>query len=104
MAKRCTTLSRIVALSLEDRMMVFRYFPDTDMLYIELLDVVTTESEEVAPNIVLDYDESNRVVGIEIEDASRLMDVSRIEISSLPLVDLVISNARPTSIPERAPA
>ena len=84
--------------------MVFRYFPDTDMLYIELLDAVTTESEEVAPNIVLDYDESNRVVGIEIEDASKLMDVSRLEISALPLVDLVISNPLSTSAPERTPA
>lgn len=83
--------------------MVFKYFPDTDMLYIELLNTVTTESEEVAPNIVLDYDESNQVVGIEIEDASKLMDVSRLEISALPLVDLIISNALPTPTPERTP-
>ncbi|HJY80123.1 MAG TPA: DUF2283 domain-containing protein [Candidatus Binatia bacterium] len=37
--------------------MTFRYFPDTDMLYIELISGVSTESEEVAPGIVLDFDD-----------------------------------------------
>jgi uncharacterized protein YuzE len=32
---------------------------------------ISTDSEEVAPGIVLDFDENNRVVGIEIEDASK---------------------------------
>jgi len=30
----------------------FRYYPDTDMLYLELLRKVSTEYKEVAPNIV----------------------------------------------------
>jgi uncharacterized protein YuzE len=50
--------------------MIFRYYPDTDMLYIELIHQVNTESEEVAPNIVLDFDNKNQVIGIEIENAS----------------------------------
>jgi len=29
---------------------------------------VSTESEEVAPGIVLDFDERNQVIGFEIED------------------------------------
>ncbi|MGH7962801.1 MAG: DUF2283 domain-containing protein, partial [Candidatus Binatia bacterium] len=32
--------------------MVFRYYPDTDMLYIELVSGVSTESKEVVPGIV----------------------------------------------------
>lgn len=52
--------------------MVFQYYPDTDMLYLKLAEGVSVESEEVAPGIVLDFDERNRVVGIEIEDASAL--------------------------------
>ena len=39
------------------------------MLYIKLADRVSTESEEVAPGIVLDFGERNQVVGIEIENA-----------------------------------
>ena len=52
--------------------MVVQYHPDTDMLYIKLADGVSTESEEVAPGMVLDFDEGNRVIGIEIEEASTL--------------------------------
>jgi len=51
--------------------MVFEYYPDTDMLYIRLVDGISTESEEVAPGVVLDFDEHNRVIGVEIEDASK---------------------------------
>ena len=79
--------------------MVFQYFPETDMLYIELVKAVTTDSAEVAPNIVLDYDERNRVVGIEIEDASQLVDVTRLEISALPLVDLLVRNPEIVRLP-----
>ena len=50
--------------------MIFQYYSDTDMLYIKLTDGVSTESEEVTPGIVLDFDENNRVIGIEIEGAS----------------------------------
>ena len=76
--------------------MIFRYYPDTDMLYIELADRVSIESQEVAPRIVLDYDEENQVVGIEIEDASNLIDLSRLEISALPIANLVLQDRIPT--------
>ena len=64
--------------------MTFQYFAETDMLYIQLMDAVSTESAEVAPHIVFDYDATNRVVGIEIEEASHFIDLSRLEISALP--------------------
>ncbi len=50
--------------------MIFEYHPETDMLYIKLVEGISTESEEVAPGIVLDFDAHNRVIGVEIEDAS----------------------------------
>ena len=75
--------------------MVFQYYPDTDMLYIKLADGISTESEEVAPGIVLDFDEHNRVVGIEIEDASKFIDLSRLELRALPVVNLVFSERVP---------
>ena len=56
--------------------MILEYHPDTDMLYIKLGAGVSTESEEVAPGIVLDFDERNQVIGIEIEDASTLAQVT----------------------------
>jgi uncharacterized protein YuzE len=76
--------------------MIFKYYPDTDMLYIQLATGASTESEEVAPGIVLDFDERNQVIGIEIEDASTFIDLSRLEVLALPIANLILS--------ERAPA
>ncbi len=70
--------------------MVFQYYPDTDMLYIQLVDAVSTESEEVAPGIVLDFDERGHVIGVEIEDASKVADLTRLEVSALPIADLIL--------------
>ncbi len=78
--------------------MIVQYFPENDMLYIKLMDGVSTESEEVAAFVVLDFDAENRVLGIEIEDASQRMDLSKLEISSLPLVDLLFSQQRTPAI------
>jgi len=75
--------------------MTFRYFPDTDMLYIELVSGVSTESEEVAPGIVLDFDDKNHVIGIEIEDAGTFIDLSKLEVSALPIVNLILSKDAP---------
>lgn len=77
--------------------MVFRYFEETDMLYIELIKDVAVESEEVASNIVLDFDENGRVIGIEIEDASNMLDLANLEFSSLPLTNLLLTKG--TNIP-----
>ncbi len=71
--------------------MIFEYHPDSDMLYIKLADRTSVESEEVAPGIVLDFDEHNQVVGIEIEDASKLIELSRLELRALPIADLILS-------------
>ena len=71
--------------------MIFEYYPETDMLYIKLIEGVSTESEEIAPGVVLDFDEHNRVIGIEIEDAGKLIDLSKLELRALPVVNLVLS-------------
>ena len=75
--------------------MIFRYDSDTDMLYIELTGVPSVSSEEVAPGIVLDYDKNDRVIGIEIEDASKLINLSRLEIAALPITEMVFSKEVP---------
>ena len=78
--------------------MVVRYHPDTDMLYIKLADGVSTESEEVAPGIVLDFDERNRVISIEIEDAGTFIDLSRLEVVALPIANLILSERIPAKV------
>ena len=71
--------------------MVFQYFPETDMLYIKLTDRASEESEEAAPGIVLDFDDNNKIVGIEIEDASSFIDLTRLEVLAVPIINLVLS-------------
>lgn len=39
---------------------------EADALYLRLDDSPIVESEEVAPGVVLDYNESNEVVGVEM--------------------------------------
>lgn len=78
--------------------MVVQYHADTDMLYIKLADGVSAESEEVARGIVLDFDEGNRVIGIEIEDASTFIDLSRLEVLALPIANLIFSERNPAKV------
>lgn len=64
-------------------------------LYIKLVDTTSVNSEEAAPGIVLDFDEKNRVIGIEIKNASTFIDLSRLEILALPVVNLIVSEREP---------
>lgn len=75
--------------------MVFEYYSETDMLYIKLADGTSTESEEIAPGVVLDFDESNRILGVEIENASKFIDLSRLEFRALPVADLILRERVP---------
>ena len=77
--------------------MVFEYYPESDMLYIKLTEGTSTESEEIAPGVVLDFDESNRVLGVEIEDASKFIDLSRLELRALPIADLIFRERIPAA-------
>lgn len=71
--------------------MIFRYYPENDMLYIEFISGVSIESEEVAPGIVLDFAENGQVIGLEVEDAGKFIDLSRLELSALPIVNLILN-------------
>ena len=51
--------------------MKIRYDKEVDALYIDLLDLPSLESEEIAPGIILDFSEDGRVVGIEVLNASQ---------------------------------
>lgn len=65
--------------------MRFHYHADTDSLYIDLADRRSADSREVAPGVVLDLDADGRVVGIDIQHASEVVDLSRFESESLPV-------------------
>jgi uncharacterized protein YuzE len=53
--------------------MKVKYDPEVDVLSIVLSDAPVEESDEDKPGVILDYDKSGNVVGLEILDASKRM-------------------------------
>ena len=53
--------------------MKVQYDPEVDVLSIVLSDAPVEESDESKPGVILDYDSSGNVIGIEILDASKRM-------------------------------
>ena len=72
--------------------MKFHYYPETDSLYIDLADRPGAESREVAPGVVLDFDAAGRLVGMDIDQASQVVDLSRLEAVQLPVHELLVGN------------
>ena len=65
--------------------MKFNYYVETDSLYIKLSDQPSADSREVAPNVVLDFDAEGRLVGIDLDQASKFVNLSQLEANSLPI-------------------
>lgn len=72
--------------------MKIKYYSDTDSLYIDLSERSSRESLEVAPGIVIDFDEKNNIVGIDIDRASKILNLSQFEISDFPTKKVVFSS------------
>ncbi len=60
------------------------YCPETDSLYIDLSAKPSAESREVSPGVVLDYDADGNLAGIDIDEASRKLDLSELILAKLP--------------------
>ena len=60
-------------------------FPDTDSLYIDLSQRPSVESQEVSEGVVLDYDGEGNLVGIDIDHASRKLDLRELVTNHIPL-------------------
>ena len=65
--------------------MKLNYYPDTNSLYIDLSEHPSVESREVSEGIVLDYDAEGHLVGIDIDNASRKVELTKLTLSKLPL-------------------
>ena len=64
--------------------MKLKYYRDTDSLYIDLLSRPSTDSREISEGVVLDYDAEGTLVGIDIDNASRKIDLMEVILSRLP--------------------
>ena len=66
--------------------MKLNYYSDTDSLYIDLSEQPSVESREISEGIVLDYDATGNLVGIDIDNASRKVDLKKLTLNNLPTV------------------
>ena len=64
--------------------MKLHYYPETDSLYIELTTAPGAEAREIVEGLVVDFDAKGNVVGLDIDHASRKLDLSKVETISLP--------------------
>ncbi len=64
--------------------MKLNYYKDTDSLYIDLSEKTSVDSKEISPGIVLDYDENNNLVGIDIDNASKKLNLKDLTLSHIP--------------------
>ena len=72
--------------------MKFHYYPETDSLYIDLSTKTGVDSNEVAPGVVLDFDAEGQLVGIDIDNASKIVNLSRLEAEELPIKGFSLTN------------
>jgi uncharacterized protein YuzE len=66
--------------------MKLHYYPETDSLYIELKSTPGVEAREIAEGLLVDFDAKGDVVGLDIDHASRKLDLSKVETIALPPV------------------
>ncbi len=64
--------------------MKLHYYPDTDSLYIDLNSKPSAESREIADGLVVDFDDKGGIVGIDIDHASKTLDLKTLETESFP--------------------
>jgi len=64
--------------------MKLHYYPETDSLYIELISAPGSETREIVEGLVVDLDADGNVVGLDIDHASRKLDLSTVETIALP--------------------
>jgi len=60
------------------------YYAATDSLYIDLSEQPSSESREVSAGVVLDYDASGNLVGIDIDNASKKVQLEHLILNKLP--------------------
>lgn len=64
--------------------MKLNYYPETDSLYIDLSSKPSMESVEISEGVVLDYDDAGNIVGIDIDNASRKINLNEIILNKIP--------------------
>jgi uncharacterized protein YuzE len=65
--------------------MKLHYYPDTDSLYVELSNRPGVETREIVEGVNIDLDAEGAIVGLDIDRASKKLDLTTIETVALPV-------------------
>jgi uncharacterized protein YuzE len=71
--------------------MKLHYDKETDSLYIDLNERPSAGSREIQEGIVIDLDTNGRIVGIDIQHASEVLDLGTLEAQHFPAAQLKLS-------------
>ena len=66
--------------------MKLSYYLETDSLYIDLSAKTSVESREISEGVVLDYDVEGNLVGVDIDNAAKKLNLNELIINNLPPV------------------
>lgn len=65
--------------------MKIKYHPETDSLYIDFGALPATDSEEIREGVVIDLDANGNITGVDIQHASKKLDLTSLEMSAMPV-------------------
>jgi len=65
--------------------MKLNYYPETDSLYIDMSEKPSVDSKVISDGVVLDYDKDGDLVGIDLDNASRIVNLKELVLNKLPI-------------------
>jgi uncharacterized protein YuzE len=71
--------------SQEAQAVKLHYYPETDSLYIDLAARPSAQTREIADGLNADFDADGALVGLDIDGASKKLDLVTIETVALPI-------------------
>ncbi len=72
--------------------MRFKYFEDTNSLFIKFNENKSVDSVEISDGVIADLDESNNIVGIEFYSVSDKIDLNDFIFEQFPLLNINFIN------------
>ena len=79
--------------------MKLQYFSDTDTLAISLSDNPSTTTNAVTDDVILDFDENGKVVGITVDHYSQNVESTMVQFIDMPDFEVANLNTLSTQNP-----
>ena len=74
--------------------MKIEYSKEVDALYVQFREVMVARSRDIEEGVTVDLDEHGHIIGIEILDASKLMqpsELTNVSIENMPVFESTVT-------------